>query len=87
MGREELVDKASTQGSLMRVLIGQTAMGAAGSWLLLLLALIDPSHITSLIAHNPEPETTALILVSFFALISAVGAALTGMMLIVAGRP
>jgi len=47
----------------------------------LLTALIDPSDITSLIAHDAEPVNTAIILTSFFVLTFGAGAALTGMVL------
>jgi hypothetical protein len=43
--------------------------------------LIDPSGITSLIAHDAAPRTTAIVLVSFFALLFGAGAALTSMVL------
>ena len=54
---------------------------ALGLSFCLLAALIDPSDIASLIAHDAEPWTTALILVSFFALTFGAGAALTGIVL------
>ena len=54
---------------------------ALGLGFRLLVALIDPSHVTSLIAHNAEPRTTAIILVSFFTLTFGVGATLTGFVL------
>jgi hypothetical protein len=41
---------------------------ALGLCVCLLAALIDPSDIASLIAHDAEPLSTAIILVSFFAL-------------------
>jgi hypothetical protein len=57
-------------------------MGVAlGLWFCLVAAVIDPSGITSLIAHDAAPRTTAIILVSFFALLFGAGAALTSMVL------
>lgn len=68
--------------SLTLRLAGQATMGAAlGLTFCFLAALIDPPNIASLIAHNAEPWTTAIVLVSFFALIFGTGAALTGMVL------
>jgi len=68
--------------ALARGLAVQAAMGVAlGLGFCLLIALIDPSHVTSLIAHDAEPKTTAIILVSFFALLFGVGATLTGIVL------
>jgi hypothetical protein len=64
-------------------LIGQAAMGIAlGLGICLVIAALDPSHITSLIAHNAQPRTTAVILVSFIALIFGAGATFTGLVLI-----
>lgn len=75
--------KASTQrSSLTRALAREAVLGIAlGLGFCLLVALIDPSHVTSLIAHNAEPRTTAIILVSFFTLTFGVGATLTGLVL------
>ena len=75
--------KVSTQhSSLTRALAREAALGIAlGLGFCLLVALIDPSHVTSLIAQNAEPRTTAIILVSFFTLIFGVGATLTGFVL------
>jgi hypothetical protein len=57
-------------------------MGVAlGLSFCLAVALIDPSGIASLIAHNAAPRTTAVILISFFTLIFGAGTTLTGMML------
>jgi len=88
MSLKNAFEKASTQpSSLVCELIGQTAMGVAvGLGFCLLIALIDPSHVTSLIAHNAEPRTTAIILVSFFALAFGAGATLTGMVLVAIRR-
>ena len=63
-------------------LASQTMMGIAlGLIFCLLIALIDPSNVTSLIAHNADPGTTAFILVSFFVLLFGAGATLTGIVL------
>jgi len=68
--------------SLTFRLAGQAMMGIAlGLSFCLLAALIDPSDIASLIAHDAEPWTTATILVSFFTLTFGTGAALTSMVL------
>jgi hypothetical protein len=75
--------KASTQhSSLTRALTQEAALGIAlGLGFCLLVGLIDLSHVTSLIAHNAEPRTTAIILVSFFTPTFGVGATLTGFVL------
>jgi len=72
--------KVSTRhSSLISELARETALGIAlGLGFCLLVVLIDPSHVTSLIAHNAEPRTTAMILVSFVTLSFGVGATLTG---------
>ena len=63
-------------------LAGHTTMGIAlGLAFCLIAALIDPSNVTSLITHDAEPQTTAIIVVGFFALSFGVGAALTGIVL------
>jgi len=63
-------------------LASQTTMGITlGLIFCLLIALIDPSNVTSLIAGSPDPGTTAFILVSFFVLLFGVGATLTGIVL------
>jgi hypothetical protein len=68
--------------SLTLRLAGQATMGVGlGLTFCFLAALIDPPNIALLIAHNAEPWTTAIVLVSFFALIFGAGAALTGMVL------
>jgi hypothetical protein len=80
--RPKIVDRSHRPTSLALHLAGQAMMGVAlGLWFCLVAALIDPSGITSLIAHDPAPRTTGLILVSFFALLFGAGAALTSMVL------
>ena len=57
-------------------------MGVAlGLSFCLVAVLVDLSGIVLLVAHDAEPWTTALILISFFVLIFGAGAALTGMVL------
>jgi hypothetical protein len=63
-------------------LAGHTTMGIAlGLAFCLIAALIDPSDVTSLITHDAEPQTAAVIVVGFFAFTFGVGAALTGIVL------
>jgi hypothetical protein len=82
MMRLKITTRSSRTGSLTFHLAGQAMMGVAlGLSFCLLAALIDPSDIASLIADDAEPWNTAIILVSFFALIFGTGAALTGMVL------
>jgi hypothetical protein len=60
----------------------EAALGIAlGLGLCLLVVLIDPSDVMSLVAHNAEPRTTAVIPVSFFALTFSVAATLTSIVL------
>jgi hypothetical protein len=67
---------------LTRELAREAALGIAlGLGFCVLIVLIDPSHVTSLIAHNAEPRTTAIILVSFFTLTFGIGATPTGFIL------
>jgi hypothetical protein len=55
-----------------------TAMGLGFCFLLLLTARQD---LVNLIAHNPDPRSTAILLIGFTSLVFAVGATLTGMVL------
>jgi hypothetical protein len=43
------------------------------------LLLIEPATIGALIGHTDQPGTTAVMLVSFFALLFGVGATMTGL--------
>jgi hypothetical protein len=80
--------KSPRAASLAIRLAGQATMGIAlGLGFCLLAALIDPSHVTSLITHSAEPKTTAIILMCFFGLIFGVGAALTAILLTGTERP
>jgi len=73
---------AARSRSLVLHLAGQAVMGSTLGFLFcILVALINPSDVTALIAHNAEPGTTATILVSFFVLIFGIGATLTGIVL------
>jgi hypothetical protein len=58
-------------------------MGAAmGLGFCFLVALTGRSDLASMIAHNAEPKATAIMLIGFTSFIFAVGATLTGMVLI-----
>ncbi len=58
-----------------------TAMGLGFCFALLLLA--RPA-LVNLIAHDPQPKVTAILLIGFVSLTFAVGATLTGMVLMTA---
>jgi len=82
MMRLKIDTTSPRSASLSFRLAGQAMMGAAlGLTFCLMAALVDPPNIASLIAHDAEPWTTAIVLISFFALTFGAGAALTGMML------
>jgi hypothetical protein len=69
-------------GTLVLRLAGHAAMGAAmGLGFCLLLLITGRQDLTNLIAHNPEPKVTAMVLIGFVSLIFAAGATLTGMVL------
>lgn len=73
--------------SLTRELVQEAALGMSlGLGFCLLVTLIDPVHVASLIAHNAQTQTTAIILVSFFTLTFGVGATLTGFVLVAAKK-
>ena len=55
-----------------------TAMGLGFCFLLLLTGRQD---LVNLIAHNPDPKFTAMLLIGFTSLVFAAGATLTGMVL------
>ncbi len=68
--------------SLALELAGHAAMGMAmGLGFCFLLALTGQQDLVRLIAHNPEPKFTAILLIGFTSLVFAVGATLTGMVL------
>jgi hypothetical protein len=54
---------------------------ALGVGLCSLAVLINPSDIVSLITHDAEPGTVAIILVCFLSLFCGVGAVLTGIVI------
>ena len=54
-------------------------MGVAlGLGLFPALVLTEPASVAALISHTDEPKTTAIKLVSFFALLFGAGATMTG---------
>jgi hypothetical protein len=89
MRPQEAVEKSSMRRSSLALEPARdAALGVAlGLGFCLLIALVDPSHVMSLIAHDPEPGTTAIILPSFFVLTFGVGATLTGLVLATIERP
>jgi hypothetical protein len=75
--------KTTRHWSVTRELAREAASGIAlGLGFCLLVTLINPCHVASLIAHDADPGTTAIILMSFFTLIFGVGATLTGLVLV-----
>lgn len=74
--------KTHTRGTVLLELAGHAAMGAAmGLAFCFIIRLTGQQALLDLIAHNPEPKATAILLVSVVSLFFAVGATLTGMML------
>lgn len=70
------------RGALVLELAGHAAMGAAmGLGFCLLLLITGRQDLANLIAHNPEPKVTTMLLIGFISLIFAAGATLTGMVL------
>ena len=70
------------RGAFVLKLAGHAAMGTAmGLGFCLLLALMARPDLVDMIAHNAEPKSTAILLIGFTSLIFAVGATLTGMVL------
>lgn len=68
--------------SLAVELAGHAAMGTAmGLGFCLLLLLTARQDLVNLIAHNPDSKFTAMLLIGFTSLVFAVGATLTGMVL------
>jgi len=65
--------------SLALELASHAAMGIAlGLGFCVALLLIEPASVAALISHTDQPRTTAVMLVSFFALLFGVGATMTG---------
>lgn len=68
--------------SLLLGLASHAAMGMAmGLGFCFLLLLTGRQELVDLIAHNPDPRFTAILLIGFTSLMFAVGATLTGMVL------
>ena len=65
--------------SLALELASHAAMGiAVGLGFCFALLLIEPSSVAVLISHADQPKTTAIMLISFFALLFGAGATMTG---------
>jgi hypothetical protein len=70
------------RGAIALELAGHAAMGTAmGLGFCLLLALTVRPDLANLIAHDATPKVTAIALIGFTSLMFAVGATLTGMVL------
>jgi hypothetical protein len=70
------------RGELALELAGHAAMGTAmGLGFCLVLLLTGQHDPANIIAHNPAPRMTAVLLVSFVSLVFAAGATLTGIVL------
>jgi hypothetical protein len=70
------------RGALALELSGHAAMGTAiGLGFCLLLVLTGWHDLANMIAHNAAPKMTAIMLIGFTSLMFAVGATLTGMVL------
>ena len=68
--------------SLFDKLLTHFLMGAAlGLFFVLLLTQIEIFHVSDLIAHSDAPMQMMIMLVSTYALMFGVGAALTGLVL------
>ena len=68
--------------SLVLRLAVHAAMGTAmGLGFCFLLALTGRHDLVNMIAHGAQPRSTAILLVAFTSLVFAVGATLTGMVL------
>jgi len=69
----------SRASSLALELASHAAMGVAlGFGFCFALVLIEPASVAALISHADQPRTTAIMLVSFFALLFGAGATMTG---------
>jgi hypothetical protein len=65
--------------SLALELASHAAMGVAlGLSFCFALLLIEPASVAALIGHANQPRTSAVMLISFFALLFGVGATMTG---------
>jgi hypothetical protein len=71
-----------TKEPLVNKVIGHFLMGVAlGLSMVLLLTLIDAFHIRDLVAKSGAPVQTTVMLVTTYALMFGIGAALTGLVL------
>ena len=69
----------SGPSSLALELASHAAMGVAlGLGFCFALVLIEPASVAALISHADQPKATAIMLLSFFALLFGVGATMTG---------
>lgn len=72
------------RGTLVLELAGHAAMGTAmGLGFCLLLVLTGRHDFVDMIAHDAKPKGTAILLIGLTSLIFAVGATLTGMVLMI----
>lgn len=72
-------EKTSQPSSLALQLAGHAVMGVAlGLSFCFALMLVEPTTVAALVSHANEPKTTAVMLLSFFALLFGTGATLTG---------
>lgn len=68
--------------SLFNALLTNFLMGVAlGLALVLVLSLIDAFHVRDLVAKSGAPVQTTLMLVTTYALMFGIGAALTGLVM------
>ena len=68
--------------SLFNALLTNFLMGVAlGLSLVLMLTLIDAFHVRDLVAKSGAPVQTTLMLVTTYALMFGIGAALTGLVM------
>jgi hypothetical protein len=70
----------SSRASLAFELASHAAMGIAlGLGFCFAMVLIEPASVAALIGHGEQPQTTAIMLLCFFALMFGVGATMTGL--------
>ena len=70
------------RSALALKLAGHAAMGTAmGLGFCLLLVMMGRPNLANLIAHDAAPKVTAIMLIGFTSMMFAVGATLTGMVL------
>jgi hypothetical protein len=74
--------KTPGRGAFALKLAGHAAMGTAmGLGFCFLLVLMGRPDLASMIAHDATPKVTAIMLIGFTSLMFAVGATLTGVVL------